>query len=124
MTAVMRAATSLLAISLVLAGCSLVASVGGRPVVAQVRNSEAIPVTLTIESSAGVIHGAVQPSSLAAGGSAAITFLLPQGDDWWIMVNGAPMFGASDVNEYALPGCGSLVMEVSARGGGSIGCIP
>jgi hypothetical protein len=124
MADVMRAAAQLLLVLAVVAGCSMVPAVGSRPVVAQVKNSEIVPVELTIETPAGVIHGAVQPASVAARGSAEVTFFLPPGDDWWIVVSGSPMFPATDVLEYAKPDCGSLQMEVSTDGSGSIGCSP
>ena len=122
MSSDMRAAASLLVLIVLLTGCSLMQPAGTRPVVAHVTNTALVPVVLTIESPTGVLEGAVRPSTLPAGGKGEVTFFLPQGDDWWIMVNGTPMFPASDVNQYAVDTCGSLMMEVSPDGGGGIGC--
>ena len=118
----MRAAASLLVLVVQLTGCSLMQPAGARPIVVQVTNTALVPVLLTIESPAGVLPGAVQPSTLPAGGKGEFTFFLPQGDDWSIMVNGWPMFSSSDLSPDVVGSCGSFMMEVSPDGGGAIGC--
>ena len=70
----------------------------------------------------GVLPGAVAPASLPANGTALVTFYLPVSGDWWITVNGSEMFPAADVGQVGSPGCARLEMEVSASGGGGIGC--
>ena len=118
----MRGAALGVAVAVLAAACGVVPLPGGRQLVADVTNTEAFPVLLTIETPNGV-QGAVQPASLPARGRGMVTFFLPPGDDWWINVNGSNMFPASDVNDIS-ESCvgGKLSMEVSANGSGGIGC--
>jgi hypothetical protein len=93
----MRTAATGLAFLVLAAACSLVQPPGTRPVVARVTNTDPMPVRLSIETSAGVPAGGVQPGSLPARGTGMVTFFLPAGDDWSIMVDDTPMFFAADL---------------------------
>jgi hypothetical protein len=118
----MRTAAMVLAVWVLVAGCSPLPPAGTRPVVAQVTNTGAVAAELAIETPAGVLQRSVDPSSLAAGDSARLTFFVPAGGDWWITVNGIPTFGERDVTNFAQQDCGPLTMEVSVDGRASIGC--
>ena len=119
----MRGALLVVALAALAAACSLFPPPGSRPLLAEVTNTAAVPVQLTIQTPTGVIQGAVQPASLPARGTGTITFFMPPGDDWWVMVNGSHMFPASDLNSLAAGGCtGKVGMEVNPDGSGGFGC--
>ena len=66
----------------------------------------------------------MQPASLAGHATETITFFVPPGDGWSIMVNGSPAFSAEEINSYGPDGCpGELAMEVNADGSSGIGCL-
>jgi hypothetical protein len=119
-----RAAALGLALTILAAACALTTEVpppGTRMVEAQVTNTGAVPITLGVRSSAGMLRGAAQPASLAARATQNVRFFVPAGDDWWITVNDAGMFPGSDANVYIRQGC-RLFMEVNPDGSGGIGC--
>jgi hypothetical protein len=96
---------------------------GTRPVTYRVTNESAIPVTLSVKTPRGLLPGAVSPAALPPGGTGWITFYLPPGTDYWIMVNDTSMFPGEDVVTYSPETCrGELVMQVNVDGSGGIGC--
>ena len=120
-----RSVTLGIALSVVAAACALVeplAPPGTVPTQARVKNLEKFPVELAVKTSTGVLAGAVAPASLPANGTAQVTFYLPVGGDWWITVNGSDMFPAADIRQVGSEGCARLDMEVTASGGGGLGC--
>ena len=87
---------------------------------AEVTNLEPFEVQLAVTTPGRVLAGAVQPDRLRPHGVGEVTFHLPPGDNWTITVNGTAMFFGEGFDGCA--GGGTLSMEVSADGHGSIGC--
>ena len=118
MVAVLRAAVLSVALAVLAAACGVVPHPGSREIQARVWNHSAVPVELTVETPGGVMQGAARPASLPPGEGGTVTFFLPPGDEYWIMVN-ATMVPGSGVDER----CSSLLVRVSPTGAGAISCI-
>lgn len=120
----LRSVTTGLALSMLAAGCALFEPpppAGTVPLAARVTNTEPFEVELAVTTPSGVLAGAVQPRLLPARGTGDVTFYLPTAGDWTITVNGNPMFSGEDI-EFGGDCPAPLQMEVSAGGGGGIGC--
>jgi hypothetical protein len=113
-----------LALSVLVAACALTTQpppAGTRPFQAQVANMRPDPVVLTITTTAGVLPGAVQPSSLSAGSTTNVTFHVPLGGEWAIAINGQDQLGSDELN----PNIGACTMgvELGADGSMGMGCL-
>jgi hypothetical protein len=121
----LRAAVTGLAMTVLVSACALVEPPpppGTTRLVAEVTNTEPFEVELAVTTPSGILAGVVQPSRLPPRGTGTVTFYVPSSSrDWTITVNGTDMFYGEDID---LRGCtgGTLYMEVSAKGGGGIGC--
>lgn len=119
----MRRGTALIVLAVVVAACGLVPPMGTRPVTYTVTNESNVPVTLSIKTPRGVLQGSAAPATLPPRGTARVTFFVPPGTDYWIMVNDTTMFPGADVVDYSPETCrGELVMQVNVDGSGGIGC--
>ena len=78
------------------------------------------PVELTVSTPAGVLGGAVQPATVPAGSTTNVTFHVPVAGQWSIVLDGKVRFGTNALNSNI--GICTMVMELPAGGGGSMGC--
>lgn len=119
----MRRGSVLVVPAILVAACGLVPPMGTRPVSYTVTNESNIPVTLSVKTPTGTLQGSASPATLPPRGTARITFYVPPGKDYWIMVNDTSMFPGEDVVTYSPETCrGTLVMQVNVDGSGGIGC--
>jgi hypothetical protein len=118
----MRSWLPLVILAFLAAGCGLLPTTGTRATYT-VTNLSNVPVVLTVKTRAGLLPGAVLPAALDPRATGKITFLLPPGTDYWIMVNETPMFPGGDVEQYLPERCaGTPSMQVDINGSGGIGC--
>ena len=78
------------------------------------------PVELTVSTPAGVLGGAVQPATVPAQTTANVTFHVPVDGEWSIVLDGDVRLGTNALNSSI--GVCTMVMELPAGGGGSMGC--
>ncbi len=122
----LRSVTLSLVLSVLAAACALV-EVPPVPantfmLKAEVRNTKAYPVEITVRTPAGVLPGAVQPASLLGHTATNVTFDIPLGDDWSIWVDESTVMDDLDVSpEILRQGC-ALGIELLADGTFTYGC--
>ena len=121
----LRSVTLSVAMVVLAAACALVeppVPPGTFEVQGEVQNMRPGPVELEVRTPAGVLPGAVQPASVAAGPSTAkVTYHLPITGEWWIAVNGDPFIASGDFGAEIRQGC-TLGIELSADGSSTHGC--
>ena len=106
----MRAVALCILVAALASACTLVEPAppaGTRQVHARVSNMQPDPVELTVTTpAAGVLPGAVQPTSRLEGSSTTdVTFYVPLEGAWTIARNGNQMITSDDLNPKLDPGC-------------------
>ena len=107
MPLVLRSVTLGVALSVLAAACALVeppSPAGTTLLRTRVRNERG-PVELTVTTPAGVLPGAVQPTSLPAHSTTDVTFYVPITGQWSIAINGSPDIPGADLREAIRSGC-------------------
>ena len=118
----MRGAALAVAFAALAAACSLLPSDDGRRLVAEVTNTGSIAAEFAMGTPAGIpLPFAVEPASLAAGATGKITFFLPPGEDYVVIVNGQPSFEGWDMNRWASKACPVHMNLDPAQKGGVVG---
>ena len=106
----LRSVTLSLALAVLAAACALVTPAppaNTRMIQAHVRNTTTRPVELTVTTPAGVLPGAVQPTStVPAGTTTELILYVPLGGNWAVATNGNDTFTNTDVElDPELRGC-------------------
>ena len=125
----LRSVTLGVALSLLAAACALVGPLlppgETRAVEARVINLSPDPVEITVRTPAGVLPGAVQPTSrLEADSTTDVTFYVPLGGEWAIVRDGTEMISSVDISAKLGPGCSvHIYLRPQRHGAGGAGSL-